>query len=80
MNSIVLKEIENKIDALSFQELLILLETLTQKLKSKEPQAREIAKKENSFDPSTFRGIYKNRNIDLENEMENLRDEWTRTF
>lgn len=34
--------------------------------------------KEKVFNPSEYRGIYKNLKIQLEKEIENLREEWIR--
>jgi hypothetical protein len=38
----------------------------------------EKMEKEEVFNPSKYRGIYKNPRVDLEEEIRNLRDEWVR--
>lgn len=38
----------------------------------------EKMKKEEVFDPSKYRGIYKDLRVDLEEEIRNLRAEWVR--
>jgi hypothetical protein len=34
--------------------------------------------KEMEFDPDKYKGIYKNMQLNLEEEIKNLRDEWNR--
>ena len=38
----------------------------------------EKMEKEELFNPSKYRGIYKNLKVDLEEEIRNLREEWVR--
>jgi hypothetical protein len=38
----------------------------------------EKMEKEEVFNPSNYRGIYKHLRVDLEEEMRNFRDEWVR--
>jgi hypothetical protein len=40
-------------------------------------RVEEVEEKE-VFNPSKYRGIYRNLEIDLKNEIKNLREEWIR--
>jgi len=40
---------------------------------------RLARKEEGEWDPSKYRGIYKNLKVDVTKESKSLRDEWTRT-
>jgi len=53
---------------------------MRQKTIYKDKAAKPIRRqeKEKVFNPSKYRGIYKDLRIDFEKEIEKLREEWTR--
>ncbi len=40
---------------------------------------KSACKDRGDWDPSKYRGMYKNLNVDVAEESKSLRDEWTRT-
>ncbi len=49
---------------------------LWNKISNLEKLARE---EKSEWDPSKYRGMYRNLNVDVTKESKSLRDEWTRT-
>jgi hypothetical protein len=47
-------------------------------LKNKVNRPIRVIEEKKSFNPSKYRGIYKDLGFDLEGEIEKLRDEWNR--
>lgn len=43
-------------------------------------EASEIENKENEFDPSEFCGILSHHNLNIEQELLDMKDQWTRTI
>ena len=49
-------------------------------LKNKVNRPIRVIEEKKSFNPSKYRGIYKDLGFDLEGEIEKLRDEWNREW
>ena len=74
MNENIINRIEQEIDTLLLEEKLILLEKIIHKLKTD-----TLKDKNNNFDIKKYRGIYKDIEVDIEQSINEMRNEWERT-
>jgi hypothetical protein len=73
MGTNTLNKIEKEIKSLPVKEQLSLVEKIIHNMNQK----KEV---KNNFNPSKYRGLYKNLKIDIKKETKMMREEWERNI
>lgn len=73
MSEYKINKLEQEIDSLILEEKLALLERIIHKLK-----VDALKHNNNSFDITKYRGIYKDLDVNIEQSLKEMRDEWER--